>query len=147
MKCLIVDDNRNDLELIAYELRGMQRSIEPQIARSRAELIGCLEQYQFDVAVLDYWLPGLPWPDSMQLVREHNADCAVIVVSGADSDTPRAYEAIRQGADDFVDKGKLYMLPHAIRRELIRRLAVKEREASLERISSVAPYRDLKVVE
>lgn len=133
MKLLVVDDNESDLNLIAYALRGLTAQIAT--ARSKHELLGTLHDGPFDAAIVDYWLPNLPWPSSLELIREHSPECAIIIISGADSDSPRAYEAIRQGADDFVDKSRLNMLPHVIRRELIRRLAKVEREASLGKIA------------
>lgn len=144
MKILLVDDNADDLELMRYELRGIAR--ECVCARSKLELAGAIAAGPYDTAILDYWLPGLPWPEAMHMIRASYPQCPVIVVSGALLNEKGAYDTLRDGADDFLVKDRLHSLAHIVRREVIRRLAKAERDTAIATLVSGSGARDLKIV-
>lgn len=66
----------------------------------------CLERVvakQFDVIILDIWLPGIDGLETLTTLRERAVDAQVVMISGHGS-IEAAVRAIKLGAFDFVEK-------------------------------------------
>jgi len=66
----------------------------------------CLERVvakQFDVIILDIWLPGIDGLETLTTQREREVDAQVVMISGHGS-IEAAVRAIKLGAFDFVEK-------------------------------------------
>ncbi len=66
----------------------------------------CLErlvEQDFDVVLLDVWMPGLDGLETLQRLRERQVDAQVVVISGH-GNVESAVRAIKLGAFDFVEK-------------------------------------------
>lgn len=98
---LIIDDEplqRDSLKQM-IELSGYQ----VETAGSGEEAIKMLQNYCFDLLLLDLNMPGMGGFGVIDYVVEHCVPCKVVVVSG-DASFETAKEALGKGAYDFVKK-------------------------------------------
>jgi signal transduction histidine kinase len=70
-----------------------------------------------DIVICDYSLPRFSLMAALRVLREHDPDIPLIVVSGMVGEEA-AVDALRAGADDFVVKDRMTRLPSAIRRSI-----------------------------
>ena len=135
LRILFVEDSDDDAELMLRRLRGA--GIEPQWDRVDGEqgLTAALATASWDVALVDFNLPGFSGPLALATVAEMAPDVPAITVSGAiDEDT--AVATLTGGAVDYVLKDNLARLAPAVRRavegaELRRRHRAAEERARL----------------
>jgi len=111
---LLIDDSADDVVLVLDALaRAGTRVVVWARVESAAELRAALER-DWDVALLDWRMPGFGGREALELLaREHRAP-PVIVVSG---DYPRSAEiaaALQLGADGFCRKGDVAELARVI---------------------------------
>ncbi len=114
---LFVEDVEDDALLIVRELR--RGGFEPNYQRvdSAEELKTALVAHPWDVVITDHNLPGFSSTAAIELVRQHDSDLPVIIVSGSIGEEV-AVEAMRMGAKDYIMKGNMRRLVPAIQREL-----------------------------
>lgn len=117
IRVLMVEDSRDDAELLTRELR--RGGFEPTVRRVDAEedLRAAVRAEDWDVAICDWTLPALSAPQAIQLLKREEFEGPVIIVSGTMGEE-HVVEAMRSGADDYLVKGNLRRLSPAIRREL-----------------------------
>jgi two-component system response regulator VicR len=100
MKILLVDDDRELVELLSFAL--LRAGLVPLPAYSTAQALGLLENERPALAILDVRLGD---EDGLELLKEirHKSDVLVIMLSAlrAEEDKVRAFEL---GADDYVSK-------------------------------------------
>ena len=98
---LFVDD---DPDFAAGCLRWFQRKGH-QVTHtvSGQDGIGQCEKRDFDIAVLDWNLPGLSGLELVQRMRDSNPDTEIIVLTGAGT-IENAVESMRRGVFDFLSK-------------------------------------------
>lgn len=116
MRLLLIEDCRPDAELCISELAHAGFAVDWEIVASREELAEALPAGAWDLALLDYGLPGWCGLDAIQLIRERG-DLPIILVTGSLGDE-LAVDCIRAGANDYVLKNNLLRLPTAARRAL-----------------------------
>lgn len=122
MKVLIVDDNSDDVWLIARHLASHFGAAPVALwAHNPATMADGLAQDP-DAILCDYNIPGFEWPSALQMALEQNHKKPFIVFSGSITDD-RGRAAITDGADDYVSKDQLELLGPAIER-VLRRKAV-----------------------
>ena len=114
---LLVEDVEDDALLIARELR--RGGFQPNYQRvdSAEALKASLLAQPWDVVITDHNLPGFNSQAAIEIVRLHNQDLPVIIVSGSIGEDV-AVEAMRLGAKDYIMKGNMRRLVPAIQREL-----------------------------
>jgi signal transduction histidine kinase len=132
-RIVLIEDSEDDAELIAFSLRDAP--FEAAIARVETEedFVARLDANAIDVILCDYHLPRFEMRRALAIVREERGlDLPFIVVSrliGEDA----AVEAMRQGADDYLLKGRLGRLQIAIQaaieRVSLRRARVRAESA------------------
>ena len=117
LRLLCVDDREEDAELeqlslsrVGYELRATRVASEP-------ELRAALDGGEFDLALLDYTLPGWDCREALALLIAAQPDVPVISVAGTIGEEA-AVELLKLGAADFVSKDHLVRLPYAVGRAL-----------------------------
>lgn len=117
IRVLIVENAPDDAELAADALR--QGGLAPTVQRveTESELRRALSSICWDVILLDYVLPGLTGPKALRICREVVPDTPLIVVSGSVGEDT-AVRMMKEGADDYVMKGRLTRLPAAIERAI-----------------------------
>jgi PAS domain S-box-containing protein/putative nucleotidyltransferase with HDIG domain len=112
---LVVEDSDADAELVLRRLR--QNGYSPRCDRvaTEAALLAALAKQTWDVALVDYNLPGFGGPAALRLLAEAAPDLPAITVSGAISEET-AVATLTAGAIDYVLKDNLTRLAPAVRR-------------------------------
>lgn len=112
---LIVEDEERVAETYALQLNEH----ETTVAYDGEEAIEELDRRgeEFDVALLDRRLPGIPGEDVLDEIRDRNLDCTVAMVTAVDPD----FDIIQMGFDDYITKptGKAEL------RDLVERLTTQ----------------------
>ena len=145
LRLLLVEDNPGDADLIMEMLEehkpnGYGIETVPRLERALERM----NQEEFDLALLDLNLPDSYGLETIRTVIATKPDLAVVVISGLD-DEQTAQAALREGAQDYIVKGKVTahiigrILQHALERhENHRKLAASEQfmRASLDALSA-----------
>jgi signal transduction histidine kinase len=137
-RIVLVEDSPDDAELIGFALRNAPFSFFIERVETREEFVAKLEVDTPDVILCDYHLPQFSMREALRIAREDRGlDIPFIVVSrliGEDA----AVEAMQNGADDYLLKGRLGRLPASIESVLERHRSRREKalaEAALRRAS------------
>lgn len=108
---LMVEDNPADARLIQemFSETQMENSMLPLIVvecqTTLASAMTVLEQKNFDVVLLDLKLPDSAGLDTFRRIHTQFPQLPLIILSGTD-DEFLALEAVREGAQDFLVKGR-----------------------------------------
>ncbi len=116
LRVLILEDRESDAALLLLELR---RGFDVDYERvwSAAAMTDALARRKWDIIISDYSMPGFGAIPALAALHESGVELPFVVVSGTIGEES-AVEALRAGARDFIVKGKLARLLHAIEREL-----------------------------
>ena len=128
---LVVDDVAAMADQYAYDLRRLGGH-ETLVARGGEEALELLGREPVDAVILDLEMPGTDGFAVLRVLRERGLDVPVIVYTGTGS-YDRCIQALRLGADGFIDKG-----------EAMTRV-VREIEAALERRRLLGEVASLKI--
>jgi two-component system, cell cycle sensor histidine kinase and response regulator CckA len=114
---LLLEDQAEDAELIVHELRGGYEPIARRVT-SLEEMLDALNGGSWQIVLLDYTLEGGGTAlQSLAAIADFDIDLPTILISGPIGEEEAA-DALRAGANDFVNKGNLTRLVPAIAREL-----------------------------
>src|SRR5215470_914056 len=102
MRCLVIDDDPNDRELV-QRVAAMAGHDAEGAATAEAALSRVKAGENFDVALVDLGLEGTDGFTALRLMREDAPDMRLLVVSGFD-DRPHVLRAVAAGADGYVLK-------------------------------------------
>ncbi len=116
LRILILEDNPGDARLMAETLTGSGFSFEWELVSGREEFEGALEPRP-DIILADFHIPGFGATEALELLAKKGLDLPLIVITGW-SGGPKAAEAVRLGAVDYLRKDDLERLPHAVDRAL-----------------------------
>ena len=121
---LLVDDDPQDRQLVKMILA---RSNPPgqftvDDAGTLSEATKRLNSGDYDITLLDLNLPDSSGIDTVQDIKLANSDASIVVLTGMD-DEETGLQAIRNGADDYLVKGRSleHMLVRTIRYSLERK--------------------------
>lgn len=104
---LLVEDNPADIQLIKESLQEEQKyHFECFEVQSLKAALGVLPHYDFDAVLLDLNLPDSAGLDTVRKITNQLPDTAVIVLTGLEDDE-LALQAVRYGAQDFIEKSQL----------------------------------------
>lgn len=98
---LIVDDESGIRESLTEVLRDEGYATEA--ARDGEECLTALSGRQFDIVLLDIWLPGMDGLETLEKIQALDHPPAVIMISGHGT-IETAVRATKLGAFDFVEK-------------------------------------------
>jgi diguanylate cyclase (GGDEF)-like protein len=117
LRVLLVEDSEDDAQLLELQLR--RDGYSPLVHRvdKPEDLALALKKPEWDVVITDHNLPGFSSESAILQVQNANLDIPVIIVSGTIGEEV-AVSAMKAGASDYIMKGNLARLPHAIKREL-----------------------------
>jgi len=133
VRVMVVEDDPEDMELMALELRRGGFSAELHRVETAEEMRQALRQSEWDAVISDYRLPLFSAPEALQLLQETGKDIPFIVVSGTVGEAD-GVELMRAGARDYFPKDRITRLAAAITRELSEAEARRARtRAELER--------------
>jgi phosphate regulon transcriptional regulator PhoB len=119
-KILVVDDEKDIVELIAYNLR--QEGFVVSMAYDGQTAWEAVKTEKPDLAVLDLMLPGISGLDVCKLIRRHReTENLPVIMLTAKSDQVDKILGLELGADDYMTK------PFSVRELLARIRAVLRR--------------------
>ena len=114
IRILIVDANESEAEQVVTLLREAQMRIAVERVQSEEGLVTALRQFEPDVVLSEYSLPLLDYRTTLKVVQSIRVGTPVIVVSGPLREEDSG-SCIRAGAETFISKLNLGILPAAIR--------------------------------
>ena len=117
LRALILDDAREDVELLLYELKSKGFAIEATVTHNQDEFLRALKEGSFDVILSDYRLPEWTGLDAFAALKATGKDIPFLLVTGTLGEEA-AVECIKQGVSDYVLKDRLERLSLAVKRSL-----------------------------
>src|SRR5690349_1814464 len=121
IQVLILEDNPNDAELMAAELKRAGFDVDWQRVWAEQDFKLRLTPL-LDVILADYTVPTFGAIQALHVLRASGLDVPFIVVSGSVADE-RAAECLKLGATDYVLKDRMARLGPAVQRALEERQA------------------------
>ena len=108
MKILLVEDNPGDARLIEEMIKEVEGTAKFELVHvgSLAEALQSLGADSFDSVLLDLGLPDSSGLDTLIRVHTQAPDMPIVVLTGL-ADEAVSAEALRQGANDYLVKGRV----------------------------------------
>ena len=135
-KILLVEDNLADADLLQEILDEADETQWSLVHVERlSQALHTLSENYFDVILLDLSLPDKQGLGTVAQTHEAVPDLPIVVLTGL-NDKAIALEALRQGAQDYLVKGKIdsYLLVRAIRYAIERTQTLKRLRQSEEQL-------------
>lgn len=129
LRFVLLEDDANDVELIALELAKNGVDVEWRHVMSEADFRDALAGSPPDMVLADYTLPGFDGLAALRILQETRPDVPFIFVSGSLGEE-RAIEALKSGATDYVLKDRLQRLPAVVKRALTEATERRERHSA-----------------
>ena len=127
-KILLVEDNPGDARLLQEaftEIAGML--FQFNLCKTLQEALACLAKGRPDVCLLDLGLPDAQGLEAVQSIHRESSDLPIVVLTVLNDET-LALQALHEGAQDYLFKGKIDS--HALWRSL--RYAMMRQRVQLE---------------
>jgi two-component system cell cycle response regulator len=106
-RVLLVEDSPVQARVVAAQLeQGWDTPDATEIASSLATAIAALERNTFNCVLLDLGLPDADGLEAVKRVRMTAPGVAIVVLSGQEDET-LALLAVREGAQDYLVKGRV----------------------------------------
>ena len=99
-KILVVEDDWDINGLLCKML--IQNGYEVRGAYSGSEAKMCIEQFEYDLIILDLMLPGISGEELLSEIRKKYV--MPIIVASAKTSAEDKISVLRMGADDFISK-------------------------------------------
>jgi signal transduction histidine kinase len=131
---LLIEDSQLDIELVLKELRRGGFEPTSSVVQTPEAFRDEVRVCNPDVILADYNLPGWRGMEALEILRQEQLDIPVILVSGFIGEET-AVEYIKQGATDYVLKGRLARLPNAIRRAMQERKLREQKKYAEEELA------------
>ncbi len=107
LKVLLIEDHVAQAELILDTLAGVAETrYEVTVVRRVSEAMKCLRDRTFDLILLDLSLPDSYGIETLLQVQAEASQSPIIVLTVLD-DRNLAIESVRQGAEDYLVKGRI----------------------------------------
>jgi PAS domain S-box-containing protein/putative nucleotidyltransferase with HDIG domain len=117
VRCLMIDDSADDAALCLRRLRADGVETVSERVVDEGSLRQALAAAEWDVALVDYNIPGFSGPRALEILQHEAPTVPAITVSGA-IDEETAVTTIRAGAVDYVLKDNLTRLAPAVLRAI-----------------------------
>ncbi|MGA2328666.1 MAG: PAS domain S-box protein [Bryobacteraceae bacterium] len=117
IRALFIEDDSADVELSLRELRKAWFDVQGDVVQTPEELAERMRAKSYDLALVDYRLPGWTGLDALDLLRAEGSELPVILLTGGTGEEA-AVECLKRGAIEYVLKNHLERLPVAVRRAL-----------------------------
>lgn len=148
LRLLMIEDSADDAELILQPLKESGFSVHCLRVETIESLRDALENEHWDVILSDYNLPEFDANEVLTLLKSHDLDIPLIIVSGCIGEETAA-SLMKAGAHDFVMKGSTARLVPVVERSLLEaenrrqfslsQTALKKSEARFRAIASNLP--------
>ena len=100
-KVLLVDDETDFLATLAERLEA--RGLKVNTAASGEDAVKKVDGQNFDLIILDLAMPGIDGLETLKLIKAKQPDTEIVMLSGQGS-IKTSMEAMRLGAEDFIEK-------------------------------------------
>jgi PAS domain S-box-containing protein/putative nucleotidyltransferase with HDIG domain len=117
LNVLIVEDSRDDTELIKRVLKKGDYDVNWERVETEEAMIETLKRQKWDIIISDYYMPRFSGLEALEIAKKKAPDLPFILVSGIIGEDV-AVEAMKKGAHDYITKGKMKRLVPAVQREL-----------------------------
>lgn len=136
LSILIIEDTPADILLIKEMLSNITRLSYKLTEAATLKTAGLLAQDDFDAVLLDLNLPDCQGIDTVRRVVSQFPESAVVVLTGLNNEQT-AVQAIRYGAQDFLEKQNLspVMLLKSVIYAIERKKFIHEKEDLLDDLS------------
>ena len=105
-RILLVEDNAGHAaDVIGHLERAPGSLFDTEHVASMDEAVANLEKNEYDIILLNLSLPECQGLDTLEQIKPHCKDVAIIVISSQD-DEELALHAVRKGAQDYLVKGQ-----------------------------------------
>lgn len=130
IKILFIEDLQDDVIIAEETLRREGIVFESTTVTSLEDLKAALQNMKPDIVVSDYNLPGFTAIDALRLCRKYDPMIPFVVLTGSINEEV-AVKCLKEGADDYVLKGHMKILPHTIKDALSKKRIEAERLSAL----------------
>jgi len=130
IRVLILEDRVNDAELMVRELRRAGFIPEWERVETENDFLALLDQ-EFDIILSDNSMPRFDGLRALELLKRRGSEIPFILVSSTIGDET-AIEAIKQGATDYLLKGRLARLGRSVTQALEQSRLRRERAVAEE---------------
>jgi len=113
IRILVVADSPGEFDALVAALGNQGLNVECTRVEDADAMAAAVADQPWDAVIADHDLPGFPGADAMRTLHASGLDLPLLVVSGA-ADEDASVQAMRQGADDFLIKGRLGRLGPAL---------------------------------
>jgi diguanylate cyclase (GGDEF)-like protein len=117
MNVLIVEDSEDDAFLLYSELACGGNRLHYRRVECAEEMQRALAEAEWDIVISDHSMPRFSSTEAHQILQASGKDIPFIIYSG-DIKESIAVTAMRQGVQDYIQKGNLARLVPVIEREL-----------------------------
>jgi two-component system, cell cycle sensor histidine kinase and response regulator CckA len=146
-RIILLEDNQADAELCLRELARARFESDSEIVSTSREFTQRLQSQQYDLILAGYCLPDWTGLEALRWLRNSGFNTPFILVTGTLGDD-LAVQCMKEGATDYVLKGKLDRLPRACRRALEEaRLRVQRDRAENDLRASEEQFRQAQKME
>lgn len=101
IRILVVEDEARIADFVTRGLREEGFTVEHAADGEKASLI--LRAEEWDIVLLDWWLPGMEGIDVLRRFRQHNQSTPVLFLTARDAIDDRV-QGLNSGADDYLCK-------------------------------------------
>jgi len=101
IRLLLVDDEKEFVDVLAERLRI--RNVDVSVAFSGEEALKKMDEFNFDVVILDVNMPGISGIDTLKEIKKKKPITEVLMLTGQGT-IDAAIEGMKQGALDFLIK-------------------------------------------
>ena len=134
IRILVVEDSPEEFDALVAALGGQGLNVECARVEDEDAMAAALAQQPWDAVISDHDVAGFSSADAVRALRRSGLDLPLLVVSGATGEDATV-QAMREGADDFLVKGRLGRLGPALTN------AMRSAEARRERARAEAALR------
>jgi len=113
IKILIAEDTPTDADLCEREVRKVLKSCRFQVVDNRQAYLAALSEFQPDLILSDYSMPGFDGMSALRLAHEYSPEMPFIIVTGSVSEDVAA-ESMKAGAWDYIIKEHIRRLGPAV---------------------------------
>jgi signal transduction histidine kinase len=126
IRILVVEDSELDFELLKATLRRQGISAALERVEDEPAMRAALGQGAWDAVISDHQLPRFSSLQALQTLKQSGLELPFIIVSGTIGEDV-GVAAMREGADDYLTKGRLDRLGAALARGIASAQARRER--------------------
>ena len=117
IKLLILEKSEKEIKPILKELRSYGYSPEYSLPNTFEEFSGSVKKGSWDAIIASKELNSIKAADALKFLNGKNLDVPFIIVSGR-SNEESLIPLIKSGANDYVRKDDMFMLPQILSNEI-----------------------------